>query len=91
MMRIEILVHPHLEEVGADGAGEALGDVEAVEGNDPALAGLDPEQGRVIRILRHGKDPGCIGFQQDVGGNLGCVIRRMAHAEFLPRNRGGVQ
>jgi hypothetical protein len=67
---VEILIDPHREHVGAHRAGEALAHMETVEGDDPALAGLDPEQGRVVGILRHGKDAGGIGLEQDLSRDV---------------------
>jgi hypothetical protein len=82
--RIVILVDPDVEMVRSDGAGQALGDVEAVEGDDSPLARLDPEQGWVVCILRHRKDASRIGFQQNLGSDLNRVVGRPVHSPKYP-------
>ena len=64
---VEIVIDPHLEHIRPDGAREPPRDLEAVERDDPALAWLDPEQGRIVHILGHGKDAGRIGPEKDLG------------------------
>ncbi len=57
--------------------------MEAVERNDAALFRLDPEQRRVVGILRHREDAARIGLEQ----NLGREFQNRAVATAPSRNR----
>ena len=81
---IEVPVDVDLEKVRAHRAGQALGDVKGIERNDPALARLDPEQGRIVRILSHGEDAGRIGLQQNLGRDFNRVVGRPGHSPTYP-------
>src|SRR5215217_3959959 len=61
--------------------------MESLEGNDAPFPRLYPEQGRIIGIFRHGENAGRVSFQQDLGGDLDCPVRRAAHPEFLSGTR----
>src|SRR5215510_7720043 len=57
---LEVRVDADLEAAATNGAGEGARDVKAVEGNDGAWVGPEPEH--LARLLvRHGKDPVTVG------------------------------
>jgi len=60
-------VDPDSDAVGADGAPEPGGDVEAVERDDAALFRLDEEDPWIVAGLAHGEDAGRVAIQQFVG------------------------
>ena len=50
--------------VGPNGSGEAPGDGRRLERDDPAMFGIDEEEGRVVAAIRHGEYPHGIGPEQ---------------------------
>jgi len=62
----------------ADASREPTGDVEAVERDDPAHVGIDPEQLGIVARLGHGEQTAGIGAEQHFRRQLEC---RVAHFE----------
>ena len=63
-------VGAHLEAAGADRAGQPVGQVEAVERQHRAQAGVEPVELGIVAALAHREDADPIGLQQEVGRNL---------------------
>ena len=58
------------ESFRADGAGEAGGEVEAVERQHRTQPGIEPMELGVVAALAQGKDADAIGLQENVGRDL---------------------
>ncbi len=69
----EVVIDPDREDIRTDGACETPGDLKPVERYDSALAWLDPEQGRIVHILRHRKDARRIGLEQNLGSDFDLI------------------
>ncbi len=70
-----VAIEANLELVLLDNAGEPLGNVDVIEGQDSAPLGLDPVKGRVACAFGHGEDAAGIGFEKhlrrDFNGEIG--------------------
>src|SRR5262249_46058606 len=78
---VEIAIDRYGETIRADRAHKPGRNMEAVEWNDASFLGLDPEQRRIIRALRHRKYSAGIGLEQHFGGDLD--QRRFAICHWL--------
>jgi hypothetical protein len=71
----EVAVGRDLELSLAQRALQAARQMKPLERQDAAALGIDPEQLRVLRALRHGKQPGGIGPQQQIGREVAHPFR----------------
>jgi hypothetical protein len=70
MTFLEIPIDAHLEAAFADGAGQPLRYMHAVERQDAAPLGLDPIKRVVLGALGHGEDAASIGLEQHLRRDL---------------------
>ena len=99
--RLESGVATHREDAPPQYAPQAARHVQAVERQDAATFRIDPEQLRIIGRLRHRKNAGCIGLQQDFGGKadhgggfqrrIRATGRETARASGCRNRRGGTR
>ena len=69
-----------LEAAGADRAGQPVRQVEAVERQHRAQAGIEPVELGIVAALAHREDADAVGLQQEVGRDL----HRAARYFFRP-------
>jgi len=68
-------VDANRESVLAHRPAQAAGQVKAIKRQDTALFRIDPKHLRLVPSLGHGENPGRIGFQYDIGGDLHLLPR----------------